>query len=186
MPQAEQIVHDVVRNRHILDPTIAAGLIRFHFHDCFVRGCDASILLDETPSGEPVEKESPANGSTLHGIEVIDTVKTIIESLCPATVSSTDTLAFAGRDAAILAGLRHYPVPSGRRDGTISRALETLDLPGPFATVEQLTEKFAKKGFSQGEMVILSGAHSIGGAHCPSFDRQLYNSTRPACDKTRA
>nr|XP_010910913.1 peroxidase 5-like [Elaeis guineensis] len=177
-PQAEQIVHDVVRNRHILDPAIAAGLIRLHFHDCFVRGCDASILLDETPSGEPVEKESPANGSTLRGIEVIDIIKTIIESFCPATVSCADILAFAARDAAVLAGLQHYyPVPSGRRDGTISRAIETLDLPGPFATVEQLTEKFAKKGFSQSEMVILSGAHSIGGAHCPSFDRRLYNYT---------
>ncbi|XP_008801590.2 peroxidase 5-like [Phoenix dactylifera] len=176
-PDVEQIVHDVVRNRHFLDPTIAAGLIRLHFHDCFVRGCDASILLDETPSGEPVEKVSVANGYTLHGIEVIDTIKSIIESFCPGTVSCADILAFAARDAAVLAGLQHYPVPSGRRDGTVSRAVETLDLPGPFATVEQLTRNFAKKGFSQSEMVVLSGAHSIGGAHCPSFSGRLYNYT---------
>ncbi|KAL5096397.1 hypothetical protein RYX36_000724 [Vicia faba] len=33
---AELIVHDVVREAALSDPTVPAGLLRLHFHDCFV------------------------------------------------------------------------------------------------------------------------------------------------------
>ncbi|XP_020080756.1 peroxidase 5-like [Ananas comosus] len=191
-PKAEEIVREAVTARHAVDPTIAAGLIRLYFHDCFVRGCDASILLDETPSGDPVEKSSSANGFTLRGLDVIDAAKSALESACPATVSCADVLAFAARDAAALAGLRRYAVPAGRRDGVVSLASDVPSgLPSPAYSVDNMTALFARKGFSPAEMVVLAGAHSVGGAHCVAFSNRLYNFSAtaeqdPAMDATYA
>lgn len=36
-PKAEEIIRATVEARFNKDPTIAAGLLRLHFHDCFVQ-----------------------------------------------------------------------------------------------------------------------------------------------------
>ncbi|KAM3729613.1 hypothetical protein ACB098_12G025800 [Castanea mollissima] len=86
----ELIVKDAVRDSFIRDHGIAAGLVKLHFSDCFVR------------------TRGPG-----------------------------------------------YDVPSGRRDGKISLASDTFsNLPTPSFNVDQLTQIFDKKGFTQEEMVI--------------------------------
>ncbi|KAK8916223.1 Peroxidase 5 [Platanthera zijinensis] len=151
-----------------------------------IRGCDASVLLDTTPSGEPVEKSSRANIG-LYGEHVIDAAKFQLENLCPETVSCADILAFAARDAAVIAGIPQYSIPSGRRDGTVSFADDTFpNLPAPFFHAEQQLGSFKKKGFSLEEMVVLVGAHSIGGAHCKSFAYRLDNLTAGGMDSDYA
>jgi hypothetical protein len=51
-----------------------------------------------------------------------------------------------------------YEVPAGRRDGRISQVSETFtNLPPPTINVDRLTQAFAKKGFTQEEMVTLTG-----------------------------
>ena len=51
-----------------------------------------------------------------------------------------------------------YEVPAGRRDGRISLVSETFtNLPPPTLNVDRLTQAFAKKGFTQEEMVTLTG-----------------------------
>ncbi|KAJ1691479.1 hypothetical protein LUZ63_015634 [Rhynchospora breviuscula] len=185
-PNVETIVRDTVRKHYNNDPTIAAGILRLFFHDCFVRGCDASLLLDKTPSGELPEKLAFANGFTLHGEVVIDATKSAVEAACPGIVSCADILSFATRDVAVLAGLQNFPMVAGRRDGTVSLASDVSVLPDPISSVAKMAESFNKKGFSLAELVILSGAHSIGGAHCFAFTNRLYNTTDPTLDANLA
>ena len=56
-PQAESIVSSTVQSHFNSDHTVAAGLLRMHFHDCFMRGCDASVLID----GPNTQKKAEAN-----------------------------------------------------------------------------------------------------------------------------
>ncbi|CAL0319583.1 unnamed protein product [Lupinus luteus] len=161
---AEFIVKDEVTKSYNRNPGIAAGL-----------GCDASVLLDSTPSNT-AEKDSPANKPSLRGFEVIDNAKAKLEEVCQGIVSCADIIAFAARDSVELAQGLGYDVPAGRRDGRISLVSDTrTDLPPPTFNVNQLTQLFAKKGLSQEEMVTLSGAHTIGRSHCSAFSNRLYN-----------
>ncbi|KNA04503.1 hypothetical protein SOVF_199100 [Spinacia oleracea] len=173
-PFAEAIIRDEVTKSFLRDRGIAPGIVRLHFHDCFVRGCDGSVLIDSTPTNQ-AEKEGPPNGNTLQGLEVIDNAKARIEAACKGVVSCADILSYAARDSISLTAGGYWDVPAGRRDGRISKASETLDIPAPSFNLDQITQSFANKGLTQDEMVALSGAHTIGRAHCSSFTNRLYN-----------
>jgi len=169
-PKAEEIVRNAVKNA---SPGILAGLIRLFFHDCFVRGCDASVLLELTNDGIPTEMRGGPNLS-LRGFEVIKAAKEALEALkeCQGVVSCADILAFAARDASYIlsGGYINYDVKAGRYDGFKSNASETFEeLPPPFGDLSLTTSMFAAKGLDEKDMVILSGAHSIGQSGCSSF-----------------
>ena len=157
-----------------------------------LQGCDASLLLDSTPSGETVEKISPANGNgTLKGLDVIDEIKEQLERECPKTVSCADILAFAAREAVFLSGLPYYPVQGGRRDSRTSRATDVFkNLPFPTMPVEDMIKLYDKKDLSTEELVVLAGAHSIGSVHCKMFDHRLFlnftNTNVPPIEPTYA
>lgn len=175
-PRAESIVQAAVRSRFQSDPTVAPGLLRMHFHDCFVRGCDASILID----GPGTEKMTGAN-SRLRGIEAIDDAKKQLEAVCPGVVSCADILALAARDAVVLTSGRGWLVPTGRRDGTISLSSEASNLPGPTESVDSQKKKFAAKGLNGQDLVTLVGGHTIGTTACQFFRHRLnnFNNTNP-------
>ncbi|EMS68097.1 Peroxidase 12 [Triticum urartu] len=94
-PQAEAIVFAFLKDAIRKDVGLAAALLRIHFHDCFVQGCDGSVLLDKT------------NG--------VDSEK-----------------------------------------------------------VPVLLSFLAKIGLDADDLVALSGAHTLGIAHCGSFEERLF------------
>ncbi|KAJ4805515.1 Peroxidase [Rhynchospora pubera] len=175
-PSAETTIREAIKEALGNDYGPAASLIRWHFHDCFVRGCDASVLLNKS-----ADIPNPENAAffNMRGYYLIEAAKTAVENICPEVVSCADILAFAARDAFyLLTGKSDsdlYSVSAGRRDGNISLLTEaTTFLPRPDFGFSQLTNSFAAKGFSTDEMITLSGAHSVGQSHCSSFTSRLY------------
>ncbi|KAJ8513550.1 hypothetical protein OPV22_003984 [Ensete ventricosum] len=129
-PSFEAIVGSKIAHWHSVDPTLSPGLIRLHFHDCAVRGCDASILLDN-PGGE---RRSPVGGP-------------------------------------------YWGNVYGRRDGRVSIAQEAEALPEGRESITHLIDFFESLGLDILDLVVLSGAHTVGRATCQSIEYRLYNYT---------
>ncbi|XP_015081736.1 peroxidase 3-like [Solanum pennellii] len=183
-PKAEKIIEDYV-HKHIPNaPSLAAALLRLHFHDCFVcfllilQGCDGSILLNFTSSTKNQTEKVSISNQSLRGFSFIDGVKKIVEAECPGVVSCADIVALITRDSVVVTGGPFWNVPTGRRDGKISNASEALaNIPPPTSNLSSLQTSFANKGLNLKDLVLLSGAHTIGIAHCSSFSTRLYNFT---------
>ncbi|KAM5573360.1 cationic peroxidase 2 [Rosa sericea] len=169
-PRAESIVKQTVQSHFKSDPTIAPGLLRMHFHDCFVQGCDGPVLLD----GPSTEKTAGPNRG-LRGWEVIDDAKTKLEAACPGVVSCADILALAARDSVVLTKGIDWKVPTGRLDGRVSLASETSALPGFRDSMKVQKDKFKNLGLNTQDLVTLVGGHTIGTTACQLFSYRLYN-----------
>lgn len=172
-PQAEYIVAQTIRNASIFDPKVPARILRMFFHDCFIRGCDASILLDSTPENK-AEKDGPPNIS-VRAFYVIDDAKAKLEKACPHTVSCADIVAMAARDVVTMTGGPSWNVLKGRKDGRVSKANDTTNLPPPFLNATQLIQTFASRGLGIKDLVALSGGHTLGFSHCSSFVARVHN-----------
>ncbi|XP_052140766.1 peroxidase 72-like [Oryza glaberrima] len=176
-PQAQQIVASIVGKAHYQDPRMAASLLRLHFHDCFVKGCDASILLDSSATITS-EKRSNPNRDSARGFEVIDEIKATLEAACPHTVSCADILALAARDSTVMTGGPGWIVPLGRRDSRgASVQGSNNDIPAPNNTLPTIITKFKLQGLDIVDLVALLGSHTIGDSRCTSFRQRLYNQT---------
>ncbi|KAJ0092980.1 hypothetical protein Patl1_24846 [Pistacia atlantica] len=162
-PEAEAIIFSGVENAVSQDSRMAASLLRLHFHDCFMT---LGTLLEK--------KQQPPNLNSLRGFEVIDSIKSELESVCPETVSCADILAVAARDSVVLSGGPSWEVQMGRRDSlSASKAAATNNIPAPNSTVANLVAKFQNVGLTLNDMVALSGAHTMGKARCSTFSSRL-------------
>ncbi|KAH0466240.1 hypothetical protein IEQ34_006343 [Dendrobium chrysotoxum] len=100
-PQALPTIRLVVYAAIVKEPRMGASLLRLHFHDCFVNGCDASVLLDDTQSFTG-EKTAGPNNNSLRGFDVIDEIKAAVNLACFGNiVSCADILAVAARDSIV-------------------------------------------------------------------------------------
>ncbi|GLT44639.1 hypothetical protein SLA2020_185250 [Shorea laevis] len=174
-PKAQEIVKSIVAKAVAKEARMAASLLRLHFHDCFVKGCDASVLLDS--SGTIIsEKRSNPNRNSARGFEVLDEIKAALEKECPETVSCADLLALVARDSTVLTGGPSWEVPLGRRDARgASLSGSNNNIPAPNNTFQTILTKFKLQGLNIVDLVALSGSHTIGNSRCTSFRQRLYN-----------
>ncbi|XP_030452953.1 peroxidase A2-like [Syzygium oleosum] len=183
-PNTSSIVQTVIQQALQSDPRITASLLRLHFHDCFVNGCDGSLLLDNSATIKS-EKDAAPNTNSTRGFDVVDNIKTAIESSCPGIVSCADILALGAQASVSLSGGPSWTVLLGRRDSlTANQAGANTSIPSPIDTVANLTSKFSAVGLDTTDLVTLSGAHTFGRAQCRTFSLRLYNFTNGGPDST--
>ncbi|CAL5084757.1 unnamed protein product [Urochloa decumbens] len=176
-PNALSTIKSAVTTAVNNEPRMGASLLRMHFHDCFVDGCDASVLLNDTATFTGEQGAIP-NKNSLRGFTVIDNIKAQVEAVCNQTVSCADILAVAARDSVVALGGPSWTVLLGRRDSTnASKSNAESDLPGPNFDLSNLTQLFANKNLNVTDLVALSGGHTIGQAQCRFFRDHIYNDT---------
>lgn len=175
-PQVENIISKVMERKQRDNPTTAAGTLRLFFHDCFVEGCDASVLISSIGAGHKAERDADINLSLPgDGFDAVTRAKTAVEAQCPGVVSCADILAIATRDLISLIGGPKYQVKKGRKDGLISEASRVAgNLPETTMSVDELNALFESRGLNQSEMTTLSGAHTVGFSHCKEFMGRIY------------
>ncbi|XP_047179608.1 peroxidase A2-like [Vigna umbellata] len=170
------IVRNSVQQALTSDSRIAASLTRLHFHDCFVDGCDGSILLDVGGNITQSEKTAAPNANSVRGFDVVDSIKSSLESSCPGVVSCADILALAAESSVSLSGGPSWTVLLGRRDSlTANQAGANTSIPSPFESLANITSKFSAVGLDTTDLVALSGAHTFGRAQCQFFSQRLFN-----------
>lgn len=173
-PDVETLVRGAVTQKLQETFNAAPGTLRLFFHDCFVRGCDASVLL----SG-PDDEHSAGADTTLSpdALDLVTRAKAAVDAdpRCANRVSCADILALAARDVVSQTGGPYYQVELGRLDGKVgTRAAVKHSLPGAGFDLDQLNKLFAANGLTQTDMIALSGGHTIGVTHCDKFVRRLY------------
>ncbi|KNA13010.1 hypothetical protein SOVF_120650 [Spinacia oleracea] len=175
-PQLLSTVRGVVQAAINKEARMGASLLRLHFHDCFVNGCDASNLLDDSSSFKS-EKGAAPNRNSARGFEVIDQIKSAVEKVCPGVVSCADILAITARDSVVILGGPEWEVKLGRRDSLtayFALANATNTIPAANASLSALLSSFQNHGLSTRDLVALYGAHTIGVARCTNIRQHIY------------
>ncbi|XP_027358702.1 peroxidase 12-like [Abrus precatorius] len=181
-PKLETIVRNHLKKVFKQDNGQAPSLLVIFFHDCFVQGCDGSLLLD----GSPGERNQPLNrGISTKALQTIDELRNLVHKECGRIVSCADITVLAARDAVFLSGGPDYSVPLGRRDSLNFSIEGTNNLPLPYNTTNVTLKTFATKHFDVTDVVALAGAHTFGRAHCHTFFNRL-SPLDPSMDMTLA
>ncbi|TVU02686.1 hypothetical protein EJB05_51800, partial [Eragrostis curvula] len=195
-PRAEEVIQKTTWEIISKDTNMGAALVKFFFLDCFVMGCDASLLLavdDDNPDTEKsmLHQHGYAydNVDNVNLYNTVNKIKEAVEAICPGVVSCADILALAARDSAAIAGGFSFAMPTGRRD--TPRPFYYYmdyhsDAPHSYLEAFELIDSFAYRGLDIDDLVVLSGAHSFGIAHCGNFDSLLYPSIHPTMNATYA
>ncbi|CAL5077377.1 unnamed protein product [Urochloa decumbens] len=181
-PDVESIVRAAVTKKYRETFITVGATVHLFFHDCFVTGCDASILIASTPNAT-AEKDNPINLPLAgDGFDTVHRAKAAVDAVprCRNRVSCADILTMATRDAIALAGGPSYAVELGRLDGLSSTASSVNGkLAPPSFNVDQLAALFATNGLEMEDMVALSAGHTVGFAHCGTFAGRVWGAAAP-------
>ncbi|CAM6104003.1 unnamed protein product [Calypogeia fissa] len=149
----------------------AAGVLRLAFHDAGAfnlgtkqGGMNGSIIY---------ELERPESTGLKRSVRVLEKVKTALEP--EFSVSWADLIAVAGAESVAICGGPKINVNLGRLDSLTPDP--EGQMPEETLSATELKHTFQQKGFSTQEMVVLSGAHTIGnkGFGAPDiFDNTYY------------
>eukprot|EP00877_Chromochloris_zofingiensis_P009779 jgi/Chrzof1/5054/Cz15g10020.t1 len=175
LPSAEcQKAIDQVLNKAVTKQK-APVLLRLAYHDAGTfsqtdgtGGLNASIQF---------ELDRPENFGLKRGWRVIQEIKSSLKgTAADGVVSYADLIALAGAKAVAVCGGPIIQVSIGRQDATAA------DPAGRMASeqsgVQQLKANFANKGFDTRDLVVLSGAHTLGGkgfGDPVTFDNAYYS-----------
>ncbi|TVU37094.1 hypothetical protein EJB05_10385 [Eragrostis curvula] len=161
-PRAEEIVKEQVTQLYEKHGNTAVSWLRAIFHDCMVKSCDASLLLDGDDRAMKSEKAS-SRSFGMRNFKYVDVIKAAVERECPGTVSCADVLALAARDGAAMLGGPRVAMRTGRRDSRESHYAEVERfIPNHNDTVSVVLSRFAAMGVDAEGAVALLGAHSVG------------------------
>lgn len=172
-PKLEAIVQASVKNSMAQSQISGPATLRLFFHDCAVRGCDASIMIVNS-SGDD-EWHNPDDQSLKpQGFQTVLDAKAAVDSdpQCRYKVSCADILALAAREAVSQSGGPYYQVELGRYDGRVSTKSSVL-LPHADFSLDKLNAFFSGLGLSQTDMIALSGGHTLGAADCTFFQSRI-------------
>ncbi|KAF8695505.1 hypothetical protein HU200_037434 [Digitaria exilis] len=175
-----QLLRRRVPERGVHQTFITVGAtVHLFFHDCFVDGCDASVIVASTPNNT-AEKDHPVNLSLAgDGFDTVIRAKAAVDAVprCRNRVSCADVLAMATRDAIALAGGPSYAVELGRLDGLTPRAAVVRPRPAHHAVRRQWS--------LQTDMIALSAGHTVGFAHCGTVVGAGHDDERQPAAKLR-
>ncbi|KAI3847062.1 hypothetical protein MKW92_041569 [Papaver armeniacum] len=180
-PEVENIIREELMKKMSPVPRniTIPGTLRLFFHDCYVQGCDGSVLI--LPTDENNSERNASINLSLAGdaFDIVDKSKAALERQCPGVISCSDILAILAREVVAWWGGPTWEVEKGRRDGVVSNATEAdLLMPKSDQNITSLIRGFEEIGLSTADLVTLSGAHTIGFTHCKEFsDRIFHNDT---------
>lgn len=184
-PRVEEIIKEQVTNLYEKHGNTAVSWLRNLFHDCMVKSCDASILLD-TVAGEESEKASPRNFG-MRNFKYIQTIKSALEEECPNIVSCADIVVLSARDGAVMLGGPRAEMKTGRKDSKENYLAEVENfIPNHNDSMELVLSRFQSIGVDTEGTVALLGAHSVGRVHCINLVHRLYPTVDPTMDPTYA
>ncbi|KAL8480628.1 hypothetical protein ACS0TY_027245 [Phlomoides rotata] len=180
-PRAEEIIKEQVTKLYHKHGNTAVSWIRNLFHDCVVKSCDASLLL-ETAYGVESEKAT-SRSFGMRNFKYINTIKGAVESECPLTVSCADIVALSARDGSILLGGPNMEMKTGRKDSKESYSSQVeKSIPNHNDSMSIVLSTFQSIGIDTEGVVALFGAHSVGRVHCTNIVHRLYPTVDPTMD----
>ncbi|KAK9126801.1 hypothetical protein Scep_015647 [Stephania cephalantha] len=180
-PRAEDIVKEEVKKLYNEHGNTAVSWLRNLFHDCMVKSCDASLLLET--SKEIISEKTSPRSSGMRNFKYVNTIKKALEDECPTTVSCADIVALSARDGVVMLGGPFISMKTGRRDSKESHIAEVEDfIPNHNDSMSLVLSRFQSIGIDVEGVVALMGAHSVGRTHCNNLVHRLYPEIDPTLD----